>query len=113
MHHVTEMQQHLQSVKVHDELLDYITDIVARSRAHRSVYLGASPRGSIALLNASRARAALEGRDFVTPDDVKALAPAVLRHRLILHPDAEFEGVTADDCISQILAEARVPKTAA
>jgi len=107
------MQAHLNQVKVADDLLDYITDIVARTRAHRSVYLGASPRGSIALLAAGRARAAMEGRDFVTPDDIKSLAPAVLRHRLILHPDAEFEGVSPDDCITAILAEARVPKTPA
>jgi MoxR-like ATPase len=107
------MQNYLQQVRVADDLLDYITDIVARTRAHRSVYLGASPRGSIALLAAGRARAAMEGRDFVIPDDIKTLAPSVLRHRLILHPDAEFEGTSADDCITTILNEARVPKTAA
>ncbi len=57
--------------------------------------------------------AASEGRDYVIPDDVKALCPAVLRHRLILHPDAEIEGVSADDCVEDILREAKVPKTAA
>ena len=85
---------------------------LGRSRAHRSVYLGASPRASIGLLSAARALAAAEGRAFVIPDDVKALAPAVLRHRLILHPDAEIEGVSADDCVEDILREAKVPKTA-
>ena len=65
------------------------------------------------LLSAARVRAATEGRDFVTPDDVKGLAPAVLRHRLMLHPDAELEGVTPDDCIDSVLREAPVPKTAA
>jgi MoxR-like ATPase len=55
----------------------------------------------------------MEGRDFVIPDDIKSLAPAVLRHRLILHPDAEFEGASADDCIKTVLNEARVPKSAA
>ncbi|WP_437683033.1 AAA family ATPase [Sorangium sp. So ce131] len=97
-------------VRVDDGILGYITDLVGRSRAHRSVYLGASPRGSIGLLAAARALAASEGRDFVVPDDVKSLAAAVLRHRLILHPDAEIEGVTADDCIDDILREAKVPR---
>ena len=66
-----------------------------------------------ALLDGTAARAASEGRDFVTPDDVKAFAPAVLRHRLILHPDAEIEGTSADDCVEDILREAKVPRTAA
>jgi MoxR-like ATPase len=107
------MRSTLETVRVDDGLLFYITDIVGRSRAHRSVYLGASPRGSIGLLAGARALAASEGRDYVIPDDVKSLAPAVLRHRLILHPDAEIEGVTADDCVQDILREAKVPHTAA
>jgi MoxR-like ATPase len=101
-----------QTVGVSDDVITYITDIVARTRGHRSIYLGASPRASIALLTVGRARAAALGREFVTPDDVKWLAPAVLRHRLVLHPDAEIEGTTADDCIAAILREAPVPKTA-
>lgn len=107
------MQQGLKEVLVSDELLDYITDIVGRTRMHRSVLLGASPRGSIALAGAARARAGMLGREFVIPDDVKSLAPAVLRHRIILQPDAEFEGISPDLCIEQILSEAQVPKTAA
>lgn len=107
------MQEYLGSVRVDREILSYITDIVSRTRAHPSVYLGASPRASIALLVSSRARAASEARDFVIPDDVKVFAPAVLRHRLILHPDAELENITADNCIDSILREAKVPKTAA
>jgi MoxR-like ATPase len=101
------------TVGVQDEILDYITDVVSRTRAHRSVYLGASPRASIALLTCGRARAASQGRSFVNPDDIKMLAPAILRHRLVLHPDAEIEGVTADDCVQTILREAPVPRTAA
>jgi MoxR-like ATPase len=110
---LVEMREMLTGVRVDDGIIDYITDIVGRSRAHRSVYLGASPRASIGLLAVARALAAGEGRGFVIPDDVKALAPAVLRHRLILHPDAEIEGVSADDCVEDILREAKVPKTAA
>jgi MoxR-like ATPase len=107
------MRELLGTVRVDEGIIDYITDIVGRSRAHRSVYLGASPRASIGLLAVARALAASEGRPFVIPDDVKALAPAVLRHRLILHPDAEIEGLSADDCVEDILREAKVPKTAA
>ncbi len=110
---IVAMRRALYSVRVDDGILEYITDIVAKSRSHRSVYLGASPRGSIGLLAASRANAAAHGRDFVIPDDVKALAPAVLRHRVILHPDAEIEGVSTDDCVEEILREAKVPRTAA
>ncbi len=108
-----QMRATLDTVKVDDGILSYITDIVGRSRAHRSVYLGASPRASLGLLAGARAMAASNGRPFVIPDDVKALAPAVMRHRLILHPDAEIEGVTADDCVEQILNEVKVPRTAA
>ncbi len=108
-----EMQSALTGVRVDDAILDYVTDIIARTRLHRSVYLGASPRGSIGLLTTARARAATDGRDYVVPDDVKFLAPAVLRHRIVLHPDAELEGMSTDDCIESILREATVPKTAA
>jgi MoxR-like ATPase len=75
------------------------------------VYLGASPRASIGLLTASRAWARLRGRHFVIPDDVKTLARPILRHRLILHPDAELEGVTQDYCIEEILKAVPVPKS--
>jgi MoxR-like ATPase len=107
------MQGALPAVMVADEVLDYITDIVGRTRTHRSIQLGASPRASIALLQAARVVAASQGRAFVIPDDVKALASCVLRHRVLLHPDAEIEGVSADECVAGILREATVPKTAA
>jgi len=107
------MRTAAETVRVDDGILVYITDVVGRSRAHRSVYLGASPRASIGLLSGARALAASEGRDYVVPDDVKSLARPILRHRLILHPDAEIEGVTADDCVEDILREAKVPKTVA
>ncbi len=107
------MRVGLYAVRVDDGILEYITDIVQKSRTHRSVYLGSSPRGSIGLLSGARAHAASEGRDFVTPDDVKALAGPVLRHRIILQPDAEMEGISTDDCVEEILREAKVPRTAA
>ncbi|HEX2657395.1 MAG TPA: MoxR family ATPase, partial [Polyangia bacterium] len=87
------MSEAITAVQVAEPLLDYITQIVARTRSHRSLIFGASPRASIALLQVSRVQAAVAGRDFVVPDDVKELAPAVLRHRVGLHPDAEIEGV--------------------
>jgi MoxR-like ATPase len=110
---VVAMQQALARIAVGPEMIDYVTDIVRRTRSHRSVMHGASPRGAIALVVAARARAALDGRDYVNPDDVKQLAPSVLRHRLILQPEAEFEGITADRVVEVILGESQVPKSAA
>ena len=107
---VLAMQQYAGSVRVDDALIDYVTDIVGRTRAHPSIYLGASPRGSIGLTALSRAHAAVNGRDFVIPDDVKAYAAPALRHRIMLHPDAELSNVSADDCIESILREVPVPK---
>jgi MoxR-like ATPase len=109
---VVQLQEAVKQVQMESEVIDYITDITTRTRTHASVELGASPRASVGLLSASQARAASEGREFVIPDDVKLLAPAVLRHRLTLHPDAELQGVTPDDCIESVLREAPVPKTA-
>jgi MoxR-like ATPase len=107
------MQTAIRSIRVEDSLLEYIADIVGRTRSHRSLYFGASPRASIALLAGAQAHAASAGRDFVIPDDVKALAPAAIRHRVGLQPDAEIEGVSADDCVAEILREVRVPATIA
>jgi MoxR-like ATPase len=107
---IVAMSESISAVQVAEPLLDYITQIVARTRSHRSLIFGASPRASIALLQVSRVQAAVAGRDFVVPDDVKELAPAVLRHRVGLHPDAEIEGVTSDDCVADVLRETLVPK---
>ena len=109
---LVEMQSFLTQIRVDGALLDYITEIVGQTRTHRSIYLGASPRASIALLQSARAWAAMQSRDFVVPDDVKFLAPAVLRHRLVLQPEAEFEGLNADTCIQNILQAVAVPKSA-
>lgn len=107
------MQETLRGVTVAPDILDYITRMVTRTRSHASVYVGASPRASVALLATSRAAAAAVGRSFVVPDDVKTYAHAVLRHRLILHPDAELENVSTDDVIEGILRETPVPRSAA
>jgi MoxR-like ATPase len=107
------MQAHARSLRVDDGIISYIADIVCRTRGHRSLYFGASPRASIALLRGAQTRAASRGRDFVIPDDVKMLAPAVLRHRVGLQPDAEIEGMSTDDCVAEILRDVRVPETVA
>jgi MoxR-like ATPase len=108
-----EMQGYARGLRVDDGVVSYIADIVCRTRNHRSLYYGASPRASIALLHGAQARAASRGREFVIPDDVKSLAPAVLRHRVGLQPDAEIEGMSTDDCVSEILRDVRVPETIA
>jgi MoxR-like ATPase len=105
------LRRHLSAVRVDDSLVEYITEVVGRTRAHPSIYLGASPRASLGLTAVARAKAASEGRDYVTPDDVKLCGAAVLRHRLLLHPDAELENVSPDDCIESILREVPVPRT--
>jgi MoxR-like ATPase len=110
---ILEMQRALGGIRITREIIDYVTDIVRRTRTHPSVSLGASPRTSIGLLGVARAHALWEGREFVIPDDVKSYAHAVLRHRLQLQPDAELEGFTADHCVDAVLRDAVVPKTAA
>lgn len=97
-------------IHVEDNLFDYIAQIVHQTRTNKFLFLGASPRASVALLNASKALAAIRGRDFITPDDVQELAPAVLRHRIILTPEKEMEGLTADDIVAQILQKIEVPR---
>ena len=98
--------------RVHGDepLLAYVRKIVRETRRHDSVLLGAGPRAGIALLSAAKARAALGGRDFLTPDDVKRIAPAVLRHRLVLKPESEIEGVTAAEVLADVFTRVEVPR---
>lgn len=104
-----QMQEALGRVQVSPEILEYITRLVRATRDHRSIDVGASPRASIGLLQTARAQAATASRDFLIPDDVKSFAHAVLRHRIVLHPDAELDGITPDDVVNSILAETSVP----
>ena len=97
------------SVHVAPEVREYIASITRATRGDPSLMLGASPRASVALMRAARAGAVLEGREFVTPDDVKARVHAVLRHRVILAPELEVEGRTADDVLTALLARAVAP----
>ena len=100
----------VKQVLVGDEVLGYIVDIVAATRHSPSLQLGVSPRGATALLSTSRSWAWLSGRNYVTPDDVKAMARSTLRHRVALRPEAELEGASADGVIDGILAAVPVPR---
>ncbi|HTJ41768.1 MAG TPA: MoxR family ATPase [Kofleriaceae bacterium] len=100
---VLRMQALAQDVYVAEELLDYILGLTAFTRAHGRVYLGASPRAALALLHASKAIALIRGRDYVLPDDVRALAPLVLSHRILVTPDAELEGATGVAVVAEAL----------
>ncbi len=95
------MQQLAGEVHVAEEIFDYILALVAHTRTHRRVYLGASPRAALALLRAAKALALIRGRDYVLPDDVKALASLVLSHRIIMTPEAELEGVHGHSVVSE------------
>jgi MoxR-like ATPase len=105
-----ELRDTVGGILVKDELIAYLVDIVRASRQHESVLVGAGPRATQSLLMAARAFAAISGRDFVTPDDIKTLAVPVLEHRLILRPEFEIEGLTVVEVIQQILQQIAVPR---
>lgn len=100
---VLELRQLAATVHVQDEVLDYVIRVAAFTREHSRVFLGASPRASLALVEAARARALMDGRSFVLPDDIKALAIPVLAHRLVLTPEAEMEGTRPEGVVQQAL----------
>jgi MoxR-like ATPase len=104
------LRAQLDTVVVRDELLAYIVDLMRASRKHESVLVGPGPRATQCLLLASRAAAAIAARDFVTPDDIKAMALPVLEHRLILRPEFEIEGMTVAEVIQKILQQVAVPR---
>jgi MoxR-like ATPase len=103
------LQKEIKDVYVDDSMKRYIVDIVKRTRDHSSVYLGASPRGSIALMKTAQAYAYMYGREFVLPDDIQYLAPFVLSHRIILKSEAKFEGISAEEVVNRVLARVPVP----
>jgi len=105
-----EARRELQQVKVEAALFRYITDVVRRTRDWPALALGASPRAAISLLLVSKAAAAIDSRDYLIPDDIKAAALPVLRHRMILKPEAELEGMDTDRVITEVLAAVEVPK---
>lgn len=104
------LRQQIKTQVVEEKLLQFIAKLVHQTRNHKSIYLGASPRASLAIMYASKAIAAMQGRDFVTPDDILSVVTPVLRHRIILSPDKEMEGISEDDVIRQIIQGMDVPR---
>ena len=107
---INDLRHQIKTILIEEKLLQFIAKLVHQTRNHKSIYLGASPRASIAIMNASKAIAAMQGRDFVTPDDIREVVTPVLRHRIILSPDKEMEGITEDEVIRQIIQGMDVPR---
>ena len=107
---VISLRQQIKTQIIEEKLLQFIAKLINQTRNHKSIYLGASPRASLAIMNASKGMAAMQGRDFVTPEDILSIVPPVLRHRIILAPDKEMEGITEDDVIKQIIQGMDVPR---
>jgi MoxR-like ATPase len=107
---VKEYRAKVSQVHIEQNLISYIAKIVNQTRNNTSLYLGASPRASLAILTSSKAIAAMRGRDFVTPDDIKFVAIPVLKHRVMLTPEKEMEGITTKDVIKQIIEKIEVPR---
>jgi len=100
----------IKSLFVEPKLLAYVAQITHETRNNKSLYLGASPRASLAMINGAKAVAAMAGRDFVTPDDIIKVATAVLSHRIMLSPEKEMEGLTTSDIVAQIIKKIEVPR---
>lgn len=107
---IEKIQDVLGKVKIESQLLNYIAQITNNTRNHGKLYLGASPRASLNMVKASKAMAAIRGRDFITPDDIQSIAYHVLNHRIILTPEAEMEGLSAKDIIDEIIHKIEVPR---
>jgi MoxR-like ATPase len=104
------LRKQVKNIVIEEKLLQFIARLVHQTRNHKSIYLGGSPRASLAIMNASKAYAAINGRDFVTPEDILEVVPPVLRHRIILSPDKEMEGVSEDAVIRQIIQTMDIPR---
>ena len=107
---IEKIRQLIEQVFIDDSLLQYIAGVVHATRIHKDLYLGASPRASLAIMRASRAVAALQGRAFVTPDDIRFVTYPVLNHRLILTPESEMDGISLETVIQEILKSVEVPR---
>jgi MoxR-like ATPase len=107
---LTSIREIAKKVRVEEIVRRYVTQIIRATRSKPQITLGASPRAGVMLMGAAKGRALVMGRDFATPDDVKAMALPVLRHRILLVPEAEVEGKTTDDCIDEILLTIEVPR---
>jgi len=107
---LNEFRAQTQDVLIEEKILNYIAAIVVKTRTHPHLYLGGSPRASLAIMNASKAFAAISGRDFVIPEDIKRAVTPVLRHRLILSPEREMEGMTTEQVIDMIVQSVEIPR---
>jgi MoxR-like ATPase len=107
---IIHLRQQVKQIMIEDKLLEFVAKIIHNTRNNKSIYLGASPRAGLAIMNASKAIAAMNGRDFVTPDDILHVASPVLRHRIILTPEKEMEGITEEEVIKQIVAGIEIPR---
>lgn len=107
---IAQYRETIRKIVVDQKLLEFIARIVYETRNNPSLFLGASPRASLAIVKASKAFAAMRGRDFITPEDIIEVAPHVLRHRIILTPEKEMEGLTADELIDRIIKSLEVPR---
>jgi MoxR-like ATPase len=110
VHDILSLRQQVKGLHVEPKLLEFTAKIIHETRNNKSLYLGGSPRASLAIINAAKAMAAIKGRDFITPDDIILVAAPVLRHRLMLTPDKEMEGVTPDDVVAQIIQKIEIPR---
>ncbi|HAI84025.1 MAG TPA: magnesium chelatase, partial [Chitinophagaceae bacterium] len=107
---IIHLRKLIKQIVVEEKLLQFIAKIIVATRNDKSIYLGASPRASLALLNAAKAFAALAGRDFMVPDDIINVAKPVLRHRIVLTPEREMEGVREDEVIDKLIHTIEVPR---
>jgi len=107
---IVDIRKKVKNILIEEKLLQFIARLTHQTRNHKSIYLGASPRASLAIMNASKAIAAINGRDFVTPEDILEVVPPVLRHRIILSPDKEMEGITEDNVLKQIIQTMDIPR---
>jgi MoxR-like ATPase len=107
---IVSLRKLVKGLHVEPKLLEFTAKIIHETRNNKSLYLGGSPRASLAIVNAAKAMAAIKGRDFVTPDDIIQMAKPVLRHRIMLTPDKEMEGLSPDDIIGQIIQKTEVPR---
>ena len=107
---IIELQQVIRNIHVEEKLMLYIATLIQETRNHKSIFLGASPRASVAVLNASKSIAGMHGRDFVTPDDIVFVLHPVLRHRIVLTPEKEMEGISPDEVIGQLIKNIEIPR---
>ena len=107
---IEKARKEILGVTVHDDIIKYINEVIRKTRTDASIAIGASPRAAIAVLQSSKTLAAMNGRSYVTPDDVKMTVHPVLRHRIFLHTEAEIEGTKPDDIVDEILNQTKVPK---